>query len=385
MAKNSRSDGDYCDENDMCSVNSFCEYTKATTRRKCAPKRKMGEKGNKGHKCITGFSDGKICKEPGTVPLNGKCAKVGDCVTGGWCDVSRVRSSLCKPVKIDQDKCSDFFECKSQYCTGKVCATKGRQPAGAHCKKGDCALDLFCSIPTVGRNKCVPKLMTGAKCNSKKPFQCRSGVCGNNNKCAGGRGSGRRRRRLLAFTNEKRNLMRKTAMRKTMTKLKQLQRLSVLVRAAHKIDRVFAEKQLMNTKMVATLITSVVSFMHAHTDKLEQTQYNRGLAALPNQCISEEKLGTSFAIAINVENPSLLEWAWNALKKAPVPALPLPEILAAIMPIIANNQISDPACLADMAIKSSTQQNAMKKTPPAVSAGNFGGAPLGTSHGSAGQ
>jgi hypothetical protein len=47
----------------------------------------------------------------------------------------------------------------------------------------------------------------------------------------------------------------------------------------------------------------------------------------------------------------LLEWAWNALKKAPRPSLPLPDILAAIAPNVLNNQVSDPQCMADLARK----------------------------------
>eukprot|EP00947_MAST-08B_sp_MAST-8B-sp1_P001247 g1247.t1 len=369
-ARHASDDNEYCEEDDECSKKSFCKYTGMTTKRKCAPKRKNGEKGDKKRKCESGFSDGTYCREPGTKKLGEKCSKVGDCLEGNWCDVSTFNTNVCKADKANGAECDDAFECASGYCTGKVCAIKGKQTKGQHCQKGDCDKQHFCEINTLSSNQCIPKKLTGAKCDSKKPFQCLSGEC-KSKKCA----SSRRRRRLLAITSAKRTAMRKTALRKTMMKLKQLQRLSILARAAHKIDRTFTEKNMMNADMVATLVTSIVSFMHAHTEKLKQTQHNQGLAALPNQCISEEKLGTSFAIAINVENPSLLKWASNALFSFPEPVAPIPEFLAAIMPLIANNQISDPACLADMAVKTAAQSNALAKDVKEPT-GNFGGEPI---------
>ena len=288
---------------------------------------------------------------------------------GNWCDVSRLKASTCKSEKHDQAKCSDNFECQSGYCTGKVCASEGQQPEGAHCKKGDCLPSLYCSISLLGTNKCVPKLDNGAKCAAKNSFQCASGEC-RNGICVGSArpGTRRRRRRLLALEGETRHAMRKAAMRRTMVRIKQLQQLATLARAADKIDRAFAQKQLMNAKMVSSLVTGMVSFMHAHTDKLKA--HTQGVAVLPNACVSEETIGTSFSIAINVENPSLLKWAWGALKKLPAPSVPLPEILAAIMPLINANQISDPKCLAAAAARTAAVDRQAAKAPDAE--GSFG-------------
>jgi hypothetical protein len=102
----------------------------------------------------------------------------------------------------------------------------------------------------------------------------------------------------------------------------------------------------MNTKMAASLITSIMTFLQMHSEKKATTaktssaattakmqlQSKTGILSLPNQCVREENMGSGMVIAINVENPNLFEWAYNAMLKAPRPSLPLPEVLAAIMP-----------------------------------------------------
>merc|ERR1711907_910035 len=89
-----------------------------------------------------------------------------------------------------------------------------------------------------------------------------------------------------------------------------------------------------------------------------------GVLSLPNQCVREENIGTGMIIAINVENPNLVEWALNAVTKLPRPSLPLPEVLVAIMPSALNNQISDPHCLADLANRIDTQKPTAEEVKP---------------------
>eukprot|EP00947_MAST-08B_sp_MAST-8B-sp1_P001248 g1248.t1 len=354
--KSEQQPGMHCSRDGDCEGGLFCQYTGITTKKKCAKLREIGEKADASRKCKSGFSDGKVCAAPGTKKVGEKCAKLGDCAAGGWCDVSTFSSNVCKAKKELQATCDKSEECASDYCTGKVCADQGSQAKDQHCQRGDCLQALYCSISTLGSNKCVPKKEAGAACDKGKGFKCLSGEC-SNGKCTESR---RRRRRLLALDGETRHRMRKTALRKTMIKLKKLQRLNTMLQAAEKIDRAFAEEQLMNTKMVSTLITSVVTLAHAHTDKA--TARARGIAVLPNACISEDTIGTSFSIAINVENPKLLEWAWKAVKRMGA-ALPMPDVLAAIMPIVNSNQIGDPKCLAAAAQRSDAQAKAEAKAP----------------------
>ena len=114
----------------------------------------------------------------------------------------------------------------------------------------------------------------------------------------------------------------------------------------------------MNTKMAASLITSIMTFLQMHSEKKATTaktssaattakmqlQSKTGILSLPNQCVREENMGSGMVIAINVENPNLFEWAYNAMLKAPRPSLPLPEVLAAIMPFVAGTCIYTCTC-----------------------------------------
>jgi len=99
----------------------------------------------------------------------------------------------------------------------------------------------------------------------------------------------------------------------------------------------------MNSKMAASLITSIMTFLQMHSEKKAtatatttaktQLQSKMGILSLPNQCVREENMGSGMVIAINVENPKLIDWAYNAmLHPLSGKVLPLPEILAAIMP-----------------------------------------------------
>ena len=73
----------------------------------------------------------------------------------------------------------------------------------------------------------------------------------------------------------------------------------------------------MNTKMAASLITSMFGFLQVHSGKTTQLHsataaegkvgagIGAGILALPNQCVREENMGSGLVIALNVENPSV--------------------------------------------------------------------------------
>jgi len=103
----------------------------------------------------------------------------------------------------------------------------------------------------------------------------------------------------------------------------------------------FAYKHLASPAQTASMLTGMASFLqmsatvqssgHAHTGAFVQ---------LPNRCVNATTLGWSYTIAINYENPSLLEalFSWN-LKDA------LPELLVAISPISVEGSNVRPQCL----------------------------------------
>ena len=232
--------------------------------------------------------------------------------------------------------CITAEDCASGYCAGgrfvKKCVEKHAAKVGEVCtgRDDDCEKGLFCKGSgtelldySVGhRTKCTQLYKIGDKCHYD--HSCATGYCKGTmrKKCAErvtkSSKDDKQRRRLLALTSAQRMATRQhhTAQHRVRArKMRQLHRLSVMVQAADKIDRAFAEGHLMNSKMAASLITSIFSFMQVHSRKREAAKANKakaesnakfsGIIPLPNACVNEENQGTSMVIAINVENPNV--------------------------------------------------------------------------------
>ena len=230
--------------------------------------------------------------------------------------------------------CITAEDCVSGYCAGgrfaKKCVEKHAAKVGEVCTgRDDCEKGLFCKSPNFSQRQtglgsvCTQLYKIGDKCYYD--HSCATGYCKGmmRKKCAerapkSSKGE-KRRRRLLALTSAQRVATRQhqTAQHRVRArKMRQLHRLSVMVQAADKIDRAFAEGHLMNNKMAASLITSIVSFMQVHSRKREAAKAKAkakvesnakfaGIIPLPNACVNEENQGTSMVIAINVENPNV--------------------------------------------------------------------------------
>lgn len=113
----------------------------------------------------------------------------------------------------------------------------------------------------------------------------------------------------------------------------------------------FAHETLLSKDSFMHMLSGVTSFLQTSalagaesTSAVVRSHLaSKGIVALPNVCVNNEALGKTIGIAINYENPSLLE----ALAAPPFSfANAVPELLVAIYPITAEDGTIDDRCLA---------------------------------------
>lgn len=139
-------------------------------------------------------------------------------------------------------------------------------------------------------------------------------------------------------------------------KTEAMARLQAVTRHLHEANafhdpEAFAHNALMSKDSFVHMATGVTSFLQmsavagdASTSQAVRSYlYERGIVALPNQCVNNEAFGKAFGIAINFENPSLLE----ALMLPPFSLVKaIPELLVAIFPLTVRGNTIDDKCLA---------------------------------------
>ena len=87
------------------------------------------------------------------------------------------------------------------------------------------------------------------------------------------------------------------------------------------------------------VLASTMSFLQAHSSQRAEA---KGVMKLPNKCVSCDAIGKTITLAINYENPNLMEvlftFPWDFTKA-------MPEILVAVSPMDIEGEGISPACL----------------------------------------
>lgn len=294
------------------------------------------------------------------------CGKAG-MLTPNVCLESRKipRGAACRNDNDCKDTTDIEFKKSELFPYGKKSCLPCQQPAPKEKYHDKCANNVFSA------NKCEPIPRSQALSLKNKELVAKNKEL----EAAAAKTKGQKfflRRLLREHVGLNRRLGSERA-QKVRKKLKRLQRLERVVgrmaTAAGSMNRDSLEAHMMSRHAAKHLISSTIRkmathtkvvasseatqshlAMHSHTNML-QTQVRGGaLDMVPNACIREANMGSGIGIAVNVENPSLLEYVFKLLSTASKAArgvleFPVPEILIAVYTTTFDNQIIDQACL----------------------------------------
>ena len=290
----------------------------------------------------TGMVTPNVCFKSRTLPRNAACRSDHDCM--GTTD-----------IVFDKD----FKQSSELYPYGKEKTTIG--PQKYHDR---CATKVFSA------NKCEP--ISHQDANNAKNKELKAEAA----KKKGQKFFLRRLLREHVGLNRRLGSERAQKVRKKLKRLQRLERvLGRMATTAGSMNRDSLEAHMMSRHAAKHLISSTIRkmtthsrvvasseaaqshlAMHSHTNMLRTQVRGSALEMVPNACIREGNLGSGVGIAINVENPSLLEYIFKMLSSVSKAArgvveFPVPEILIAIFTTTFDNKIVDQACLQSASLK----------------------------------